>query len=123
MAKNPAANEGDARDMGLIPGLGRSPEYKKWLLTPVFLCGKSHGQKSLTGYSPWGHEASDRTKRTDTLYRYVLEHEISLTLYLLTCSPEFSTDYRNQPFVGVFAIMTQCKDHHFPFKVSIHFHT
>ena len=27
---------------------------KKWLPTPVFLAGKSHGQKSLAGYSPWG---------------------------------------------------------------------
>ena len=23
--------------------------------TPVFLCGKPHGQRSLAGYSPWGH--------------------------------------------------------------------
>ena len=23
--------------------------------TPVFLPGKSHGQRSLAGYSPWGH--------------------------------------------------------------------
>ena len=26
MVKNPLANAGDPRDMGLIPGLGRSPE-------------------------------------------------------------------------------------------------
>ena len=26
MVKNPPANAGDVRDMGLIPGLGRSPE-------------------------------------------------------------------------------------------------
>ena len=26
-------------DLGLIPGLGRSSEKKKWLLTPVFLPG------------------------------------------------------------------------------------
>ena len=28
----------------------------KWQPTPVFLPGKSHGQKSLRGYSPWGHK-------------------------------------------------------------------
>ena len=28
----------------------------KWQLTPVFLPGKSHGQRSLGGYSPWGHK-------------------------------------------------------------------
>ena len=26
---------------------------KKWQPTPVFLSGKSHGQRSLVGYSPW----------------------------------------------------------------------
>ena len=30
---------------------------RKWLATPVFLPGKSHGQRSLLGYSPWGHRA------------------------------------------------------------------
>jgi len=26
----------------------------EWLLTPVFLLGEFHGQRSLAGYSPWG---------------------------------------------------------------------
>ena len=26
----------------------------EWQTTPVFLPGKSHGQRSLVGYSPWG---------------------------------------------------------------------
>ena len=29
---------------------------RKWQLTPVFLPGKSHGQKSLVGCSPWGRK-------------------------------------------------------------------
>ena len=48
VVKNPA-NAGDA---GAIPGSGTSPWRKKWLPTPVFLPGKSHGQRSLVGYSP-----------------------------------------------------------------------
>ena len=28
---------------------------RKWQPTPVFLPGESHGQRSLVGYSPWGH--------------------------------------------------------------------
>ena len=35
---------------------------RKWLPTPVFLPGKSHGQKSLVGYSPWGHKVLDMTE-------------------------------------------------------------
>ena len=35
------------------------PSRRKWQPTPVFLPGKSHGQRSLVGYSPWGHRESD----------------------------------------------------------------
>ena len=31
------------------------PQSRKWQLAPGFLPGKSHGQRSLVGYSPWGH--------------------------------------------------------------------
>ena len=69
-------------DLGLTPGLGRSPgevtgiptpiflpeEFhghmymyvcvywgRKWQPTPVFLTGKFHEQRSLAGHSPWNH--------------------------------------------------------------------
>jgi len=32
--------------------------------TPVFLPGEFHGQRSLTGYSPWGCKESDTTEAT-----------------------------------------------------------
>ena len=32
------------------------PWRRKWQPTSVFLSGKSHGQGSLVGYSPWGHK-------------------------------------------------------------------
>ena len=32
------------------------PRQRKWQPTPVFLPGKSHGQRSLAGYSPWGRK-------------------------------------------------------------------
>ena len=35
---------------------------KEMATTPVFLPGKSHGQRSLVGYSPWGHKESDTTQ-------------------------------------------------------------
>ena len=34
----------------------------KWQPTSVLLPGKSHGQRSLVGYSPWGHKESDTTE-------------------------------------------------------------
>ena len=36
---------------------------RKWQPTPVFLPGKSPGQKSLEGYSLWGHKESDMTEQ------------------------------------------------------------
>ena len=61
VVKNPPDNSGDTRDVGLIL-VGNIPWRKKWQLTPVFLPGKFHGQRSLVGYSPWGHEESDMTE-------------------------------------------------------------
>ena len=60
MVKNLPANE---RDTSLIPGLERSPGEGNEP-TPVFLPGKSQGQRSLAGYSPGGHKESDVTDTT-----------------------------------------------------------
>jgi len=35
---------------------------KEMATTPVFLPGESQGQKSLAGYSPWGHKELDTTE-------------------------------------------------------------
>jgi len=39
--------------------MGKIPWRKKWQPTPVFLPGNFHGQRSLEGYSPWGHKELD----------------------------------------------------------------
>ena len=36
------------------PWVEKTPWRRKWHPTPVFLPGKSHGQRSVVGYSPWG---------------------------------------------------------------------
>ena len=36
------------------PWVRKTPWRRKWQPTPVFLPGKSHGQRSLAGFSPWG---------------------------------------------------------------------
>ena len=38
---------------GFYHCVGKIPWRRKWQLTPVFLPGKPHGQRSLTGYCPW----------------------------------------------------------------------
>ena len=51
----------NAGDLSLIPGLETSPEEGNGKPTPVLLSGKSHAQRSLVGYSPWGHKELDTT--------------------------------------------------------------
>ena len=46
MVKNPAGNVGNSRDSGWIPRLERYPQGGNEP-TPVFLLGKSHGQRIL----------------------------------------------------------------------------
>ena len=36
---------------------------RQWQPTPLLLPGKSHGQRSLVGCSPWGRKESDTTER------------------------------------------------------------
>ena len=38
------------------PWIGKIPRRRKWQPTLLFLLGKSHGQRSLVVYSPWGHK-------------------------------------------------------------------
>ena len=63
MVKNPPTNARDAGDTGLILGSGRSPGGGSGQHTLVILPGKTHGQRSLAGYSPWDGKESDKTER------------------------------------------------------------
>ena len=56
--KESACNAGDP---GSIPG--KIPRRREWPLTPVFLPGDFHGQRSLMSYSLWGCNESDMTER------------------------------------------------------------
>ena len=77
VVKNLPAN---AENAGLTTESGRFPGEGEWLPTPVFLPGKSHGQRSLAGYSPWGH----RRVRHDLVTKQQLSI-ITDTSYLLSC--------------------------------------
>jgi len=64
----PGGSEGkksisNAGDLGLIPGLGRSPGGRHGNPLQYSCLENPHGQRSLAGYSPWGRKESDTTKR------------------------------------------------------------
>ena len=62
------------RRRGFNPWIGKFPWRRKWQPTPVFLPRKLHGQRSLAGYSPWGHKESDTTEYTHT-HTHTPEHK------------------------------------------------
>ena len=63
VVKNPPAMQEMHRTHGFSPWAGKIPWRKKWQPIPVFLPGELHGQRSLAGYSPWGHKESDMTEQ------------------------------------------------------------
>ena len=55
MVKNLPASAADKRDLGSILGLGSSPGEGNGNPLQYSSLEKSHGQRSLVGYSPWGY--------------------------------------------------------------------
>ena len=66
--KQPACNVGDP---GLDPWVENIRWRREWQLTPVFLPGESHGQRSPVGYSLWGHKESYTTEQLTHTRWYV----------------------------------------------------
>ena len=55
----------------LVGSLGQEdPLEKDMAIMPVFLPGESHGQRSLAGYSPWGHKQLDTSEATGHISTY-----------------------------------------------------
>ena len=49
------------------PWVWKIPWRREWQPTLVFFPGGFHGQRSLAGYSPWGHKELDTIEWTNTL--------------------------------------------------------
>ena len=78
-----------ARDLSSIPGSGRLPWRREWLSTPVILPGKSHGQRSLAGYSSYGHKKSDMTTNTRSITVTAIKFFIPASSTLMSQSAKY----------------------------------
>ena len=80
--KEPAC---ECKRRGFDPWVGKIPWRRKWQLTPVFLPGKSHGQRSLAGYSPRGRKrvghASVTKQQEEEIWRSANPSVIHLHFY------------------------------------------
>ena len=56
---------------------------KKWQSTPVFLSRKPHGERSLAGYSPWGHKESDTAEQ---LHKIIIWLFLKFLVWLIKCT-------------------------------------
>ena len=76
VAENPPANAGYAGDACSIPESGISPGGRNGNPLQFSCLENPHGQKSLAGYSPWGHKESDMTEHkthAEACYRIHLQ--------------------------------------------------
>ena len=65
------------------------PLEEEMATTPVFLLGKSCGQRRLAGHSPWGHQESDATEH---VHARTHAHTHTHTHRHSVCSLEFRQD-------------------------------
>ena len=52
----------EMQEMGVLSLSQKIPRIRTWQPTPVFLPGKSHGHRSLAGYTPWGLKESEMSE-------------------------------------------------------------
>ena len=64
MVKNPSANAGDIRALGLIPGSGRSPGGGHGNALQYSCLENPMDRGALVGYSPQGHKELDTIEAT-----------------------------------------------------------
>ena len=75
---------------GLNLWVGKIPWRRAWQPTPVFLPGESHGQRSLTGYSPWYFKESDTTEQLNAHASTKKKHVLLLSNHFLAlCYPKY----------------------------------
>ena len=71
---------GNARDLGSYPWIEEDPLRREWLatLTSIFAWRIPWTERSLAGYSPWGHKESDSTEQRTlfTSFRLTLVHPL-----------------------------------------------
>ena len=95
-----------AGDMGSILGLERSPGEGNGNPLPVFLPGKSHGQRNLVGCSPWDCKKTQTwlSNRRTQIYLYLSYSSLYVHIHIDTFVP---------------SKLTLCRSSLFPLRISV----
>ena len=77
----------NSRDLGSIPGLGRSPGGGHGNPLQYSCLENPRGQRSLAAYSPWGHKKSDMTEQQSTAqHRFDKQGNLYMSFVLSSCN-------------------------------------
>ena len=74
VVKSPPANAGDARDAGLMLGVGRSPGGGHSNPLQCYFLENPHGQRNLADYSPWDHKESDKAEQLSIIQYNTIQY-------------------------------------------------
>ena len=93
--KEPTCQCRRRKRFGYDPRVRKIPWRRQWQPTPVFLPEKSHGQRCLAGYRPWGFKESDMIEHTHThgILTWIIQvqNKISKVLLCLNKPSIFTT--------------------------------
>ena len=93
------------------PWVEKIPWRRKWQPTPVFLPGKSHGQRKMAGYSSWGHKrvrhnsvTKQPPRNMSELLRFLCVWEVgsSSTCQIFSIYPSTHSSKHSKPETPVF---------------------
>ena len=88
------------------------PLEKKMATTPVFLPGKSHEQKNLVGYSPWGCKEPDTTEQLSSTAHWV--HSISVQVLFINSLGSSGESWGQEEGAEPFCPSLTYQAHHLP---------
>ena len=89
------------RRHGFDPWVRKTSWRRKWQLTPVFLPGKSHGQRNLAGYSPRGRKDLDMTEQLNNNKQTFIKRNFSWSTLRLPWSHVCVGKDRIKPWFSV----------------------
>ena len=121
MGKESACNAGDPGNVG--PCIRKIPWRREWQPLP----GKSHGQRSLAGYSPRGCKESDTTEYTHTMHAKPLKRIWQIIKMVIVCIAtvvvflETWGRHSSITLPGIFCVDEYLHDGFFPLKGGAYF--
>ena len=98
------------KNLPAMQSLGQKDPWRRaWQTTPVFLPGKSHGQRSLAGSSPQGHKESDTTEATEHAHMHMMLESVKIPFFFLHAHVQFSQHQllKRLSFLIVYCVLCQ----------------